>query len=65
MMFLMSLAMRTTNGLGRLNKEIKRQTRVAALFPNEVWLLRLASAVLSKVSDDWETERAYLNMETR
>ncbi len=40
-------------------------TRVATLFPNEASLLRLASAVLSEISDDWETERAYLNMEAR
>jgi len=57
--------LRTTNGLERLNKEIKRRTRVATLFPNEASLLRLASAVLSEVSDDWETDRAYLNMEAR
>jgi transposase-like protein len=57
--------LRTTNGLERLNKEIKRRTRVATLFPNESSLLRLASAVLSEISDDWETERAYLNMEAR
>ena len=37
----------------------------ATLFPNEASLLRLASAVLSEISDDWETERAYLNMEAR
>ena len=57
--------LRTTNGLERLNKEIKRRTRVATLLPNEASLLRLASAVLSEISDDWETERAYLNMEAR
>jgi transposase-like protein len=57
--------LRTTNGLERLNKEIKRRTRVATLFPNEASLLRLASAVLSEISDDWETERSYLNMEAR
>jgi putative transposase len=57
--------LRTTNGLKRLNKEIKRRTRVATLFPNEASLPRLASAVLSEISDDWETERAYLNMEAR
>ena len=57
--------LRTTNGLERLNKEIKRRTRVATLFPNEASLLRLASAVLSEISEDWETERAYLNMEAR
>jgi len=57
--------LRTTNGLERLNKEIKRRTRVATLFTNEASLLRLASAVLSEISDDWETDRAYLNMEAR
>jgi len=57
--------LRTTNGLERLNKEIKRRTRVATLFPNEASLLRLASAVLSEISDDGETERAYLTMGAR
>jgi len=55
--------LRTKNGLERLNKEIKRRTHVATLFPNEASLLRLVSAVLSEISDDWETERSYLNME--
>jgi len=31
----------------------------------EATLLRLASAVLSEIRDDWETEHAYLNMEAR
>jgi len=57
--------LRTTNSLERLNQEITRRPRVATLFPNEASLLRLASAVLSEISDDWETERAYLNMEAR
>jgi transposase-like protein len=57
--------LRTSNSLERLNKEIKRRTRVATLFPNEASLLRLASAVLAEISDDWETERAYLNMEAK
>jgi transposase-like protein len=57
--------LRTNNGLERLNKEIKRRTRVATLFPNEASLLRLVSAVLSEISDNWETERSYLNMKAR
>ncbi len=57
--------LRTNNGLERLNKAIIRRTRVATLFPNEASLLRLVSAVLSEISDDWETERSYLNMERR
>jgi transposase-like protein len=50
--------LRTTNGLERLNSEIKRRRGGATLFPNEASLLRLAPAVLSEISDDWETERA-------
>lgn len=52
---------RTTNGLERLNQEIRRRTRVARLFPNEGSLLRLASAVLMEISDDWETDKRYVN----
>ena len=47
--------MRTTNMLERQNKELKRRTRVATLFPNEASLLRLVTAVLVELSDDWET----------
>lgn len=56
--------LRTTNMLERQNREIKRRTRVATLFPNEASLLRLVSAVLSELSEDWETGKTYLNMET-
>ena len=47
--------MQTTNMLERQNKELKRRTRVATLFPNEASLLRLVTAVLVELSDDWET----------
>lgn len=57
--------LRTTNSLERLNKQIKRRTRVATLFANEASLLRLACPVLSEISDEWESSRAYLNMEAR
>jgi transposase-like protein len=55
--------LRTTNLLERLNKEIKRRTRVGTLFPNESSLLRLVSAVLAEISDDWETGRVYLTLD--
>lgn len=55
--------LRTSNLLERLNKEIKRRTRVATLFPNEPALLRLVSAVLMEISEEWETEKIYLRME--
>ena len=50
--------------LERVNKEIKRRTRVATLFPNDDSLLRLVSAVLIELSEDWETGKVYLNIET-
>ena len=54
--------LRTTNSLERLNKEIKRRTRVATLFPNEKSLERLVTALLSEISDEWETGNIYLTM---
>jgi len=56
--------LRTTNGLERLNKEIRRRTRVATLFPNEASLERLVSALLVEISEDWETGRIYIGMES-
>ena len=46
----------TTNGLKWLSKDIKRRTRVTMRFANEACLLRLVSAVLSKIS---KTESSY------
>jgi transposase-like protein len=54
--------MRTSNAIERLNQELKRRTRVAALFPNEDSLLRLVSALLCEQSDEWSTGKIYLNM---
>ena len=51
---------RTSNVLERVNKEILRRTRVATLFPNEDSCLRLVSAVLMEISEEWETGRNYL-----
>jgi len=56
--------LRSTNMVERLNREIKRRTRVATLFPNEASLLRLVSAILSETSEDWETGKRYLSMES-
>ena len=54
--------MRTSNALERVNQELKRRTRVASLFPNEASLLRLISALLCEISEDWLTGKIYLNM---
>lgn len=57
--------MRTTNVLERLNRELKRRTRVATLFPNEAALLRLVTGVMIELSDEWETTKRYVTFETK
>lgn len=54
--------MRTSNAAERLNQELKRRTRVVRIFPNEASLLRLTTALLMEKSDQWETDKIYLNM---
>lgn len=45
--------MRTSNAAERLSQEIKRRTRVARVFPNPQSLLRLVTALLTEIDDDW------------
>ena len=52
--------LRTTNGVERVSREIKRRTQVASIFPNEASCLRLVSALLMETSDDWQAGKAYL-----
>ena len=54
---------RTTNGLGRFNQELKRRTRVVRIFPNRGACLRLVSALAVEQSEEWVTGRRYLDME--
>ncbi len=53
---------RTTNGLERLNQEIKRRTRVVRIFSNPQACLRLVSALAVEQSEEWVTGRRYLDM---
>jgi putative transposase len=52
--------LRTTNGVERVNREIRRRTQVASIFPNEASCERLVSALLMEISDDWQSGKAYL-----
>ncbi|MAU00948.1 MAG: hypothetical protein CL608_27700 [Anaerolineaceae bacterium] len=54
---------RTTNSLERLNREIRRRSRVATLFPNEASCLRLVTAVVMEISDEWQTGRTYIRLD--
>jgi putative transposase len=54
---------RTTNGVERLHREIRRRARVVSIFPNQASCLRLVSAVLNEISEDWLTGRTYLTFQ--
>lgn len=54
--------LRTINGLERVNREIKRRTRVAVLFPSTESALRLVTGVLVEIHEEWVTGKAYLDM---
>ncbi len=51
---------RTSNILENLNRQIKRRTRVASIFPNEASCLRLVGAVVMEKNEDWITGRQYI-----
>ncbi len=54
--------LRTTNGMERLNEEIKRRTRVVRIFPNPEACLRLVTALCVEQSEDWLSGRRYLDL---
>jgi transposase-like protein len=50
--------------LERLNKEIRRRTRVVGIFPDPESYLRLVTAHLMEYSEDWSVSRSYLSEES-
>jgi len=42
--------LRTTNGVERLHRGIRRRARVVSIFPNQASCLRLVPAVLNEIS---------------
>jgi transposase-like protein len=55
--------LRTSNAAERVNQELKRRTRVVRVFPNSASLLRLVSARLLEIAEDWESASfPYLNL---
>jgi putative transposase len=56
------MRMRTSNAIERVNQELKRRTRVASIFSNEAYLLRLVTALLCGQSDEWASSKVYLSM---
>ncbi len=52
--------LRTTNGVERLHREVRRRARVVSIFPNQASCLRLVSAIHAEISEEWLTGRKYL-----
>jgi putative transposase len=52
--------LRTTNLNERINRELKRRTRVVGIFPNAASLERLATAILMEMDEDWQSAPRYL-----
>lgn len=58
--------LRTVNPLELVNREIRRRTRLAGIFPNEPSLLRLVTAVLAEIHDDWiDAPMAYITIKSQ
>ena len=55
--------LRTSNLAERVNKEIKRRTKVVGIFPNCNSCLRLVTALLVEMDEEWDQGRNYLNMD--
>src|SRR5512137_72718 len=55
---------RTTNGLERINKELKRRTRVVGPFPSDRSFMRLGVSILIDINEEWMTTKKYLSMDT-
>jgi transposase-like protein len=54
--------LRTSNLAERVNKEIKRRTKIVGIFPNCNSCLRLVTALLIEMDEEWGQSRGYLNM---
>lgn len=51
----------STNILERLNREVRRRTRVVGIFPSMDSYIRLVTSYLIEYSEDWSSGRSYIN----
>lgn len=54
--------LRTTNGVVRLNEEIRRGERVIRIFPSRESALRLLGTLLMEQDEQWSTGKRYFDM---
>ena len=54
--------LRTTNGMERLNEEIRRRDRVIRIYPNRNSVIRLIGALLMEMDEKWQSGHKYLDM---
>ena len=54
----------SSNMIERLNREIRRRTRVVGIFPNEASYERLVCSYILEYAEDWAYERVYLSPES-
>jgi len=50
----------STNVLERINKEIRRRSKVVSIFPSRESYLRLIATYLMEYTENWEIERSYI-----
>lgn len=54
----------STNTIERLNKEIRRRSKVIGIFPSADSYIRLICTYLMEYEEDWQTGRSYIKAES-
>ena len=54
----------STNVLERLNKEVKRRTKVVEIFPDTPSVIRLVGTLLAEADDEWQIRRRYFSKDS-
>ena len=50
----------STNVIERINREVRRRSRVVGVFPSRESYIRLITCYLIEYSEDWQSERSYI-----